>query len=67
LFEPRQIRGLPAVTRAFSTAGDHCEVIVDAGNGQGISLAGSLTAALDPKLCDRLVTATEWVVDTIRR
>ena len=65
-FEPGEIRGLPAVVRSFSEVGTHCEVIVDAGNGQGISITGSLLTTLDPKLCDRLVTASEWIVDKAR-
>ncbi len=67
LFEPREIGGLPAVTRAFSTTGDHCEVIVDVGNGENIAIAGSLETEPDPQLCDRLVTAAGWVVDSARK
>lgn len=67
LFEAHQVRGLPAVTHAFDTIGTHCEVIVDFGAGQGIAIAGSLSEKPDPKLCDRLLTAAGWVVDTIRR
>jgi Protein of unknown function (DUF3558) len=67
LFEPREVRGFPAVTRSFSTHGDHCEVIVDTGNGHSIAISGSLRSELDPGLCDRLVTAAEWVVDALRR
>jgi hypothetical protein len=53
--------------RRIAPVGDHCEVIVDVGNGQGIAITGSLTTEPDPELCDRLVTSAEWVVDAARR
>lgn len=65
VFEPRQIRGLPAVVRSLSTPDDQCEVIVGTGNGQGITISGTI-AASDPGLCDRFTTAAEWVIDAVR-
>jgi hypothetical protein len=66
-FEPQEIGGLAAVARSYDTIGTHCEVIVDVGDEQSISITGSLLTAPDPKLCDRLVTAAGMVVDLIRR
>jgi len=66
-FQPQEIRGLGAVARSFDTIGSHCEVIVDFGGGQSISVTGSLLTAPDPKLCDRLVTAAGFAVDAARR
>jgi hypothetical protein len=43
LFEPREIHGLPAVKRSFSTLSDQCEVIVDVGNSQSIAISGNLS------------------------
>jgi hypothetical protein len=65
VFEPRQIRGLPAVVRSLSTPDDQCEVIVGTGNGQGITISGTITAS-DPALCDRFTTAAEWVINAAR-
>jgi Protein of unknown function (DUF3558) len=66
VFEPRRIRGLPAVVRSLSTPEDQCEVIVGTGNGQGITINGTIIRS-DPTLCDRFTTATEWIIDTIRK
>lgn len=65
VFEPRQVRGLPAVVRSLSTTDDQCEVVVGTGNGQGITISGTI-AASDPTLCDRFTTAAEWVIDAVR-
>jgi Protein of unknown function (DUF3558) len=65
VFEPRQVRGLPAIVRSLSTPDDQCEVIVGTGNGQGITISGTI-AASDPTLCDRFTTAAEWVIDAVR-
>ncbi|HEV7652865.1 MAG TPA: DUF3558 family protein [Actinophytocola sp.] len=65
VFEPREIRGLPAVVHASSARGDTCEVVVGVGPGQGVVLTGNTDP--DPALCDRLVTAAGLVVDTVRR
>lgn len=67
-FEAHTVRGLPAVTLVRGLAEAQCEVIVGAGNGQGVVVFGSLSGrAEDPGLCDRLVTAAGWVVDAVRR
>lgn len=66
-FEPREVGGFPAVVRSFSEVDNHCEVIVDVGDGQAVTIAGTLFTRTDPTLCRRLITAAEWVVDTIRR
>ncbi len=66
-FEPRQIRGLPAVAQSPNPPDSfrYCEVVVGTGNGQGIALVGDAKDT-DPALCDRLVTALEWVIDALR-
>lgn len=66
VFEPRRIRGLPAVVRSFSTPDDQCELIIGTGNGQGITINGTIIRT-DPTLCDRFTTAAEWVIDTVRQ
>jgi hypothetical protein len=66
-FAAREIGGLAAVARSYHTIGAHCEVIVDVGDEQSISITGSLLTAPDPRLCDRLVTAAGLVVDAARR
>jgi hypothetical protein len=66
VFEPRQIRGFPAVVRSLTRPDDQCSVVVGTGNGQGIEVDGTITAD-DPTLCDRFVTAAEWVVDAVRK
>lgn len=63
VFEPRTIRGLPAVLRTNTEVADSCEVIVGAGNGGSISMKGQVEID-DPQLCDRMVTAAELVVDS---
>jgi hypothetical protein len=65
VFEPRQIRDLPAVVRSLSTPDDQCEVIVGTGNGQGITISGTITAS-DPTLCERFTTAAERVISAAR-
>lgn len=63
VFEPRTIRGLPAVIRTNTEIADTCEVIVGAGNGGSITMKGHVEID-DPNLCDRMVTAAELVVDS---
>lgn len=66
MFEPRQIRGLPSVVRSLTTPDHQCSVVVGTGNGQGIEINGTIPAG-DPSLCDRFVTAAEWLADAARR
>lgn len=65
IFEPRQVRGLPAVARSITPGGD-CDLIVGTGNGQGMELGASDGGLDDPTMCDRLTTAAEWAIDTVR-
>jgi hypothetical protein len=66
-FEIRTIGGLPAVVKVMGDPSTYCEVIVGAGGDQGILLTASVRPELAyPKLCDRLVTAAEWVIDAAR-
>jgi uncharacterized protein DUF3558 len=61
-FEPRDVHGVPAVVRAAGNGS--CEVVIGVSRGQGVVVTGN---AGDAKLCDRLVTAAGFVVDTLRR
>jgi len=65
-FEEHTARGLPAVTQVPGEGERVCKVVVGAGNGQGIAIVGSLGLE-DPTLCQRLLTAAEWVVDAVRK
>ncbi|HEY0449570.1 DUF3558 family protein [Actinophytocola sp.] len=65
VFEERTIRGLPAALRSRFDPAASCEVVVGAGSTQGISMSAS-TGGSDPELCQRMVTAAEWVVDAAR-
>lgn len=68
VFDALTVRGLPAVTKAPGDPESQCQVIVGAGNGQGIKVFGHLGLGLaDPGLCQRLVTVAELVVDAVRR
>lgn len=66
VFEPREIRGLPAVVRSLGTPDEQCSVVVGTGNGQGIEVDG-VTSTADPTLCERFTTAAEWIVDAARK
>lgn len=67
-FEEHTARGLPAVTQVAGGGASFCRVVVGAGNDQGIAITGSLGLGLeDPTLCQRLLTAVEWVVDAVRK
>jgi len=65
LFDERTVGGLPAVVRSRDDPAASCQVVVGAGNGQGITMSAS-TGGSDPRLCDRMVTAATWVVDRAR-
>lgn len=68
VFDALTVRGLPAVTKAPGDPESQCEVIVGAGNGQGIKVFGHLGLGLsDPGLCRQLVTVAELVVDAVRK
>lgn len=69
LFEPRTIRGLPALVHSrFPPPKSFCEVVVSTGNGQGIEVTGVVSAGdYEPGLCDRLVTAAGLVIDAVQR
>lgn len=69
LFEPRTIRGLPALVHSrFPPPKSFCEVVVSTGNGQGIEVTGVVsTGDYEPGLCDRLVTAAGLVIDAVQR
>lgn len=64
-FEPRSIRGLPALVFSEYDPARRCTVVVGTGNAQGIELY-ALNEIADPGLCQRLVTALEWMIDTVR-
>lgn len=65
VFEPREVRGMPAVMRAPSAQGGTCEVVVGMAPDQAVVLTGNTKP--DPALCDRLVNAAGQVVDTVSR
>jgi uncharacterized protein DUF3558 len=65
-FEPREIGDLPAVVGSVTTPENQCDVVVGAGNGQGIEINGTIVPD-DPTLCDRFVQAAEWIVAAARR
>jgi hypothetical protein len=58
VFEPRTIAELPAVVRSLADRTTQCEVIVGAGNDQGVSMKGIVRPA-EPDLCDRLTRAAK--------
>lgn len=58
VFEPRTIAELPTVVRSLADRTTQCEVIVGAGNDQGLSIKGIARPAY-PDLCDRLTRAAE--------
>ena len=64
VFEPREVHGVPAVVRAAAAGAGPCEVVVGVSRGQGVVITGNKA---DAKLCDRLVQAAGFVVDTLRR
>jgi hypothetical protein len=67
LFEIRTIGGLPAVVTSMRDPSTFCAVIVGTGAGQGISITASISFNdPDPELCDRMVTAAEWVIEAAR-
>jgi hypothetical protein len=67
-FEPRTVRGLPAVERAPADPGKFCEVVVGAGQGQGLTISGLVTTGFeDATMCRRLLAAAELVIDKARR
>jgi hypothetical protein len=65
-FEEHTIRGFPAL-REYS--GEfQCEIVVGTGNGQGFTMFGRRSLGLqDPRLCQQMITAAEWVVDAVRK
>jgi hypothetical protein len=68
VFDAHTVRGLPAVTKVVGDPETQCQVIVGAGNGQGVKVFGHLGLGIgNPDLCQRLVTAAEWVVDAVRK
>lgn len=58
LFEPVTIAELPAVVRSLADRTTQCEVIVGAGNHQGLSVKG-IVRPVEPDLCDRLARAAK--------
>jgi hypothetical protein len=68
LFEPRTIRGLPAVVMAMGDPTKYCNVVVGTGGGQGIEISGVTTLGFEkPHLCESLVDAAGLVIDSVRR
>lgn len=66
-FEIRTIGGLPAVVKVMGDPSTYCEVVVGTGAGQGIRMVASISHDdPDPELCDRVVTAGEWVIEAAR-
>jgi len=67
LFEIRTIEALPAVVTTMRDSSTYCAVTVGTGGDQGVLLTASVRPELsDPELCDRMVTAAEWVIDAAR-
>jgi hypothetical protein len=67
LFEIRTIGGLPAVVTGMSDPSTFCTVTVGTGGNQGILLTAAVRHKLaDPELCNRMVTAAEWVIEAAR-
>jgi hypothetical protein len=65
-FEEHAVGGLPAVKMARGYSESQCELIIGAGNGQGIVLLGELFVGEgETSVCDRLVTAAGYVVDAV--
>ena len=68
VFEPRTVGDLPAVVRAPADPGKSCEVVVGAGEGQGLTISGLVTTGFeDATMCRRLLAAAELVIDKARR
>jgi hypothetical protein len=67
MFEPREVRGFPAVVESSSEPSGFCQVVVGLGGSQGIKIFGSQYVEPDPTLCDRLATAAEWIIDAARK
>lgn len=66
-FEPRTIRGLPAVVMAMDDPTSYCNVVVGTGEGQGFEISGDTTVGFEkPDLCQTMVTAAELIVDEAR-
>ena len=68
MFEPRTVGDLPAVLRAPADPGKFCEIVVGAGEGQGLTISGLVTTGFeDATMCRRLLAAAELVIDKTRR
>jgi hypothetical protein len=67
-FEPRTIRGLPAVVMAMGDPTKYCNVVVGTGGGQGIEISGNTTLGFEkPNLCESLVDAAGLIIDSVRK
>jgi hypothetical protein len=66
VFITRTIRDLPAVVRTRTELKFACEIVIGAGNGQGLAIKGVHTPD-DPSLCERMVAMAELVVDAARK